>query len=367
MASFYFFLFLYPALLVAVALHEAGHALFARIAGYRATSLGLGTRRPFFRAVLPGGMIVFLCRDHLTFGTCWTITPELLPSRQSRALLFVGGGVANLLFAAGCFAAWRGVGGGVLLALFVINALLGILNLLPLRHRLPGSGGKQSVASDGLQAASLFLSRRHRAEPPDAELGFQSQWQDTGDTRTESYRLCLAAITALDAGDTEAATHYLAASQTLPGSDNAAHRRFVEGRIALASGDAITARVSLDAARAVYESQNAAGSVFLCDLHGLFLLTPSDSATAWETLSRSPLAKRTAIQTRLAATRLLLFRQNDPHGDAAIFETLLARYEAARRMDRDDVLDATVYRAVAAWREAQGDAAGARLARERTC
>ena len=54
----------YPAVFVAVTLHEAGHALFARMAGYRVTSLGLGSGAPFFRAALPGGALFFLCRQN---------------------------------------------------------------------------------------------------------------------------------------------------------------------------------------------------------------------------------------------------------------------------------------------------------------
>lgn len=370
MPSLWFVLFLYPALFVAVGVHEAGHALFARAAGYAVTSLGLGAARPRFSLLLPSGTRFFLCRDNPTLGTCWTTTPELLPSRRARALLFVGGGAANLFFALVCFFWWRDFGGGgVVLALFVMNALLGVMNLLPLRVTLPGSGGAKAVASDGLQAASLFLTRRVRVEPPQSELGFQPLWQAVDDTRTEAYRLCLAGLAALDGGDTGGAAVYSDAASALPldgigDAGNNAHRLFLRARVALAQGGANTAGELLARARALYAAQNAPGSVFLCDLHTLLTLPNAEAVAGFETLSRAPAAKRGDRATRLAATRLLLWTQNGGDNTGTL-ETLLARYEAARRGFRVDADDTRVYEAVAAWRDAHGDAAGAQLARER--
>ncbi|MBC8140063.1 MAG: site-2 protease family protein [Armatimonadetes bacterium] len=365
--SLWFVLFLYPALFVAVTVHEVGHALFARAAGYAVTSVGLGASRPLFSLTLPGGTRFFLCCDNPTLGTCWTTTPELLPSRRARALLFVGGGAANLIVAFLSFFWWRDFGGGgVVLALFVMNALLGVMNLLPLRVTLPGSGGAKAVASDGLQATSLFLVRRVRVEPPQTELGFQLLWQSVGDTRTEGYRLCLAGLAAIEGGDVSSAAVYSDAANALPpnaGSD--AHRLFLRARVALTQGGVRVAGELLAGARELYDAQNATGSVFLCDLHRLFTLPGAEAVAAWEMLASAPFAKRGDRATPLAATRLLLWTRNDG-SNAGTLETLLARYEAARRVFRSDADDTRVYEAVARWRETHGDAVGAQIARERT-
>lgn len=354
---------LYPALFVAVVIHEAGHALFAKLLGYRVTSLGLGTARPFFRTTFPGGAIFYLCRDNPTLGTCWTTTTELLPSRLHRALLLVGGGVTNLVIAvAGFFLVLGAISPGVFwLALAVMNALVGLINLLPFRHRVAGS--RNMMASDGLQAVSLLLSRHARADVPQAELGFRELWEAVGDTRTLRYRLSRAALAALELKDAAEVTGYRCEAESLPGDDTDAHLAYLNGRIALRGGNRDKARQLLRVARHRYESHHAPGSVFLCSLYLLFV--ESDADVVAESLARSPLAKRSDIATKLAATRLLLFLDGvQGDGDVTTLETLLARYESARRRYRSDTESGAVYDAVAAWRERTGDTAGARIARE---
>ena len=343
-------------------IHEAGHALFARLIGNRVTSFGLGTGRPYFRTSFPGGTIFFLCRDNPTLGTCWTTTTELFPSRLPRALLLIGGGIVNLLAAALCLALTRFSPGVVWLALAIMNALVGLANLLPFRQRMAGS--RKAVASDGLQAVSLLLSRHARAEVPQAELGFRALWEEICDTQTLRYRLFRAALAAQERGAHAEAARYAGEAESLPGDDTDAHLTYLRGRIALEKNDLTGAYQLLRVARYRYVFHRAPGSVFLCDLH-LSLAAPPGTNESTDELASSLLARRADGATKLAATRLLQFTgDTGTSGDIATLETLLARYESARRNYRADPEEVAVYEAVAAWRGRNGDAAGAALARE---
>ncbi|MBC8137323.1 MAG: M50 family metallopeptidase [Fibrella sp.] len=356
---------LYPALIVAVVIHEAGHAFFARMIGYRVTSFGLGTGRLFFRTTLPGGTIFFCCRDNPTLGTCWTTTTELLPPRFHRALLLVGGGATNLLVAVLCYALLSLPPGVVWLALAVMNTLVGLANLFPFRQRVAGS--RKTVASDGLQAVSLLLSRHARAEVPQAELGFRNLWDEIGDASTLRYRLFRAALAAQELEASEQTTRYQGEAESLPGDDTDAHLAYLQGRVALQKGDREIASRSFADARRQYERTHAPGSIFLCDLYQLFTKESQDPRENPEFFSAPTLSKRADIATKLAAIRVLLFTR-DPaaHSTVETMEALLARYESARRNYRNDIEEANVYTAVAKWRRQNGDAAGARIASEQS-
>ena len=81
-------LFVYgPALVV---LHELGHALFARLGGYRVTSFGIGLGTPLIRMRLSGPMVVHLDRWWLAGGACIAI-PDGPPT--TRRIWFHGGGL----------------------------------------------------------------------------------------------------------------------------------------------------------------------------------------------------------------------------------------------------------------------------------
>lgn len=81
-------LFLYgPALVV---LHELGHALFARMGGYRVTSFGVGLGPPVLRMRLSGPLVFHVDRYWIAGGACIAI-PDGPPT--TKRIWFHGGGL----------------------------------------------------------------------------------------------------------------------------------------------------------------------------------------------------------------------------------------------------------------------------------
>jgi hypothetical protein len=79
--------------------HELGHALTARPAGYRVTSFGVGRGRPILRLRGPGGVLLSVRLWVLLGGTCVAI-PRGPGVRRRAALFHAGGAIAQLLLAA---------------------------------------------------------------------------------------------------------------------------------------------------------------------------------------------------------------------------------------------------------------------------
>jgi len=119
-----------------VVLHEAGHALFARMGGYRVTSFGVGLGPPLWSLYLKGGVVLHVDRWIFAGGACTAI--PIGPPSARRAWFHAGGLIVQAILA------------GILLTLpshwlvtgiFWFNALVALHNLVPWRF-----GGQ---ASDG--------------------------------------------------------------------------------------------------------------------------------------------------------------------------------------------------------------------------
>lgn len=78
--------------------HEAGHAVLARPAGFRVTSFGVGRGRPLARFRGPGGVVVAVRLWIFAGGACVAIPRG--PGPRARAALFhAGGALAQLALA----------------------------------------------------------------------------------------------------------------------------------------------------------------------------------------------------------------------------------------------------------------------------
>jgi hypothetical protein len=138
--------------------HELGHALLARPAGFRLTSLGLGAGAPLLRIPLGQGRVFVLHRWFFLGGACVAIPATLEGGR--RAAWFHGGGVLAQLALAPVLrllpAAWD------LGDLEEINALMLIGNLMPWRMGGQVSDGWRLFAAlrPGGRGAGVLLDRR---------------------------------------------------------------------------------------------------------------------------------------------------------------------------------------------------------------
>src|SRR5579883_2774398 len=79
--------------------HELGHVVFGRIAGYRARSCGTGTGGRTV-AVRLCGVIFFVGTKNVGQGITFCEIPKLAPETWRRVLYAAGGILANLLAAA---------------------------------------------------------------------------------------------------------------------------------------------------------------------------------------------------------------------------------------------------------------------------
>ncbi|MCB9761717.1 MAG: site-2 protease family protein [Alphaproteobacteria bacterium] len=137
-------LWLLSAPLIAV-LHEAGHALAAKPAGYRVTSFGVGHGRPLLRWRSPSGVVFYLGRWVLAGGLCVAIPVDPVPRR--RWLYHAGGLVAQGLLALALLPATLDPA-SPLRMVAAFNLMVLAFNLLPWRLG--------AYASDGWQ---LFVER----------------------------------------------------------------------------------------------------------------------------------------------------------------------------------------------------------------
>ena len=145
-----------------VTLHEVGHALAARPAGFRVTSFGVGRGRVLARHQLRGGVVLYVALNLVAGGACVAIPREAEPGPRS-ALFHAGGGLAQLAIA-GLLALLPQ--GAMVESMASFNLLVLAVNLLPWRALGTASDGwwiLQHLRPAKARAGSL-LGRR-------AELG----------------------------------------------------------------------------------------------------------------------------------------------------------------------------------------------------
>lgn len=146
--------------LIAV-VHELGHALAARPAGYRVTSFGIGHGAPLLRWELRSGVIVYLGRWLVSGGLCVAIPIDPVPQR--RWLYHSGGLLMQALLALVMWPLLTHV--PALEYAFWFNLVVLGWNLLPVRLGGYATDGWQLVADVFRPAAAgQFFSARREVE-----------------------------------------------------------------------------------------------------------------------------------------------------------------------------------------------------------
>jgi hypothetical protein len=137
-------LWLIPAMLLVVIVHELGHALAGTIAGFRIFICGIGMTQPL--AQIRIGTVSFYLARPIFMGLTLAMPKQLRVNRFALAVLLAGGAVANLATGLVAWLVWRHVADWKFLAVFAtLSFFSGIGNLLPFHS------SKYGIASDGMQ------------------------------------------------------------------------------------------------------------------------------------------------------------------------------------------------------------------------
>jgi len=372
---------LFPAFYLAVLVHEVGHVVVGRLCGYTVTSFGLGTEGPLLlRLLLPGGNrpIFYVLRRNALQGFARLLPPDLYPPPTRTLPVVLGGALANLGAAALCLAAFaRRPDLFPLFLLGAANTLVMALALLPMSRPVPGGSGEGDKGvrypSDG-RTALLRLTRRARrtSYSPAVSLRPVPLLIAVGDRLMLAEQHLTAASEAIDLGSGGAAERLLQAArghlEEAPPSPAArplldARLHLEEGRLLLLAGHREAAVAALTEARNRFAAANRPVGRLAA---AVALAAATEDRTTLERLAEDPLtAQRPELRLKMQEALLLTCLRAGAAESPEAVETLLARYEAARRRYQDLTADLRVYTALARYRETRGDLGGASVAAAR--
>ena len=139
-----------------VVLHESGHAMFARLGGFRVTSFGIGLGRPLWSIYLKGGVVFHIDRWILAGGAC-TAIPIGPPAL--RRVWFHAGGLLVQAVLAGLLMLLPAT--ELVYGIFWFNALVALHNVVPWRIGGQASDGWYllDALTGGRQGGSVLTQR----------------------------------------------------------------------------------------------------------------------------------------------------------------------------------------------------------------
>lgn len=352
----------YAILYVSAFAHELGHAMAGRAAGFVVTSFGLGTARPF--CVVPvGGMRVYFALVQPFQGIAFVYMTQLFPSK-GRVIFFTAGGIlANGALALVSLGIWAIFGNIGWLVVAGVNGLLAVVSLMPFQVRI----GKASMRTDG--ALILQVLRSGSIAAPSAMLiqtveALRRFWLSIGDTLILRVYLLSAACAWSDLGDAERAELLYAEAETLQGPVPPAllaSSAITGAAISLQTGRLDDLSRFLDTAESAWRSIGDEAGLFLIELYRaqekIQRGDVNGASVELDALTSNPLAVHhpelgvSTLAVRLSAAIV--------EADEATVDRLRVQYDSVRRTSPSVSRDLRVYRAVARFRSARGDHAGA--------
>ena len=131
-------LFIVLLLPVTIVVHELGHAVFARLAGLRILTVGIGYRQVFCRMWI--GQTCFYVGRPLLTGLCLCQNDDLIEQPRKVAFFVAGGPVFTLLGALAMFGAWHmGIRNVLVVALLCSLLLNSAFSIFPAQISLQAS------------------------------------------------------------------------------------------------------------------------------------------------------------------------------------------------------------------------------------
>ena len=191
---------------VSVLLHEVGHAVFGRLAGYTVTSLGIGFGRPWLVIPLRGVRVYLTTTGPVQGGLTFAFLPRLLPARLPQMTYIAGGMLVNAALAGLFLAWWKFLNGNAAfcLAFAAVNGGLTLLSLVP----LPVYVGSLPIRTDGAHMLEVLTTGTQSYPSPMTIQGLPALRRfllAVGDTRFLRAYLVSAASDCAALGDAERA------------------------------------------------------------------------------------------------------------------------------------------------------------------
>jgi hypothetical protein len=338
-----------PVFYVSSFLHELGHALCGRVAGFAVSSFGMGVGRPFWTTTWRG-VRVYLCLRRPFQGLTFVSYARLFPTRWQWTCFFAGGIVTHVVLTAAALAlCWLapGVWGFWVMTAF-LNALLALSNSIPFSFRV----GKMTLRSDGALLLRTWLYGRPTDRDDTTALRTLKQlrghWDATSDPAMRRGYLLHAVSVWVSLGDAEYAGQLLKEALARPVAlalEARGHPAVVAALTALAENNPARAAGWLDEAELWLRQAENPGVEFLVRVaRGELLLCRGEIDEALRTLDElasHPLAgKRGPLHTDVLVARLAA-RCALPDGDG--LDALLSEYEKTPARRRSAMADLQLY------------------------
>jgi hypothetical protein len=349
-----------PTAYVSVFIHELGHALFGRAAGFVVTSLGVGAARPFC-VIHVGRVRIYFSLGRRLQGLTFAIWPQIYPTRWRLVAFTAGGIVANGIAAALSVALWSWLSWGQAfwVTAAVVNSALGLVGLVPFNVKIANA----PMRSDGALILQAIRWGTIETPPPMAIqtlAGLRGLWLSIGDTQMLRVYLLITAGAWSQLNEPDRAKAVYAEADALPESPLPSVRglgSIVRAGLELEAGRLEDAARSLDAAEADYRAERHAIGLFVVSLGRASARVLSGDAAGGaadlEVLQADRLANRhPELFVAVLATRL---RAAIAMSDLGAVERLLSEYDAIGRVRQSASRDLQVYRSVARLHIERGD------------